>query len=126
MTAYEILEIAFALAGEKIDEFPDKRIALMWLNVIIVEAMPAENTLREKSGLGRVVLPKMMTDLTQVVNMDEQLCRLCLPLGIAAFLCEDRENYYMAETFRQRFTDAMQTTAGARERSVTDCYGGEL
>ncbi|MBQ8604368.1 MAG: hypothetical protein IJ410_05970 [Oscillospiraceae bacterium] len=126
MTVYEILDIAFGMAGERLDDFPDKRLPLIWLNVTMAEATKAENAIREKQNVPQIALMHMVTSLSDTVDMDQEICRVCLPLGVAAFLHSDRENDYLSAHFRNRFIDSLQTAAGMREESISDCYGGEL
>lgn len=125
MTAYEILDIAFGLAGEKLDDFPDKRLPLIWLNVVMAEATKAENIIRERQNVPVIVLMKMVTGLSDRVDMNEEICRVCLPYGVAAFLYSDRENDYLSARMRNRFADSLQMIAGGEEKAVIDCYGGE-
>lgn len=125
MTAYEILDIAFGLAGERLDDFPDKRLPLIWLNVVMAEAAKAENVIRERQGIPVVALAKMVTGLSDRVDMNEEICRVCLPCGVAAFLYSDRENDYLSAQMRNRYADSLQMVAGGEEKAVEDCYGGE-
>ncbi len=126
MKVYEILEIAFGMAGEKLDDFPDKRLPVIWLNVAMAEAVKAENIIRERKGREKTVLFHLLTGLSDVVDMDEEICRVCLPLAVAAFLYSDRENDYLSAQFRNRYIESLQNAAMGQEKSICDCYGGEL
>ncbi len=126
MKVNEILELAFGMAGEKLDDFPDKRLPVIWLNVAVAEAVKAENIIREKKGKEKIVMFHLLTALSDEVDMDEEICRICLPLAVTAFLYSDRENDYLSAQFRNRYIESLQNAAMEQEESICDCYGGVL
>ena len=123
MKAYEIISMGFALAGESIEDWPDKDIALRWLNMAVAESLTAEKMIRarKKTGTAEVAEVKEMED---TVDMDSEICRICLPLYIAALLAADREKGCMAAEYRSRFEAALKAAAGAEEKAIADFYGG--
>jgi len=126
MKVYEILDIAFGMAGENLDDFPDKRLPLIWLNAAVAEALKAENIIRERKGKEKTVIFHLLTKLSDEVDMDEEICRTCLPLAVTAFLYSDRENDYLSSRFRNRYIESLQNVAMGQEESICDCYGGVL
>ena len=126
MTAYEIISAGFALAGEDIDAWPDKKIAVSWLNISIAECIRAENLIRERTGRELWGSGEYVSDMADTVNMDEVLCRLCLPLAVASLLNTDRENESMAAEMRRRFSVTLKAAAGTLEKQVVDMYGGNV
>lgn len=123
MTAYEIISQGFALAGESPDNWPDKKIAISWLNRAVAEAYPREKLIRERKGDAEIEM-QYINSISDVVDMDSVLCRVSLPLCIAEFLFTDRENNTKALEMRERFIKSLSAAAGSTEKSVEDCYGG--
>ena len=125
MKVYEILETAFGLAGEKLEDFPDKKLAVIWLNTAVAEAVKAENAIRERKGMETTDIFAVQ-QLSDEVDMDAELCRICLPFAVADSLYSDRENDYLSAQYRNRFIDALQSAAMGQEKDIADCYGGEV
>ena len=125
MTAYEIINKGFGLAGETFDRFPDKDLPLIWLNVSAGESVEAENAIRAKRGMPLLENHPVIKDQSDPVDMAEQICAVALPYAVAGYLCADREDNYLAAIFRNRFITALQNAAKCCEQSVVDVYGGE-
>lgn len=125
MKVYEILETAFGLAGEKLEDFPDKKLAVIWLNTAVAEAVKAENAIRERKGMETTDIFAVQ-QLSDEVDMDAEMCRICLPFAVAASLYSDRENDYLSAQYRNRFIDSLQSAAMGQEKDIADCYGGEV
>ena len=126
MTVYEILTAAFSLAGENFDDFPDKKLAVAWLNMTMSECVDAENLIRAKKGFKKYTAVPRIEELYDNVDMDEKLCTVTLPYGVAAFVSADRERDYMAAEYRNRFIFSMSVAAKGWETSVADFYRGEV
>ena len=124
MKAYEILTAAFGMAGESLEDFPDKRLPLIWLNVAAAEAGKAENHIRERHGRPVVAVYRLIGDLYDEVDMDSEICTVCLPLALTAFLYSDRGEDNLSARYRERFVQALQNAAMGREKGIEDCYGG--
>ncbi len=126
MKAYDIISSGFALAGESFEDYPDRQIALSWLNVCMAESTDSENLIREKTGKEILTEPLKISELYENVDMDERICSVCLPYGVAVLLFFDRERNSVAEEMRIRFYASLKSRAKAVELPVTDCYrGGE-
>ena len=124
MTAYEIINKGFALAGEYLDMFPDKQLAVTWLNISLAESLTAENHIRQQNGTELLSQPAVVKKLSDDVDFDTGLCNIALPYGVASYLSADRENSYLPTIFRNRFISALQNVAKATENSICDLYGG--
>ena len=124
MTAYEIIGKGFALAGEYLDMFPDKQLAITWLNVSLAESLVAENHIRQYKNTEQLSQPVVVKNLSDNVDFDIGLCSIALPYGLASYLSADREDSYMSAIFRNRFVTALQNVAKARESTISDLYGG--
>ena len=126
MKVCEILDIAFGMAGERLDDFPDKRLPLIWLNVTVAEAVKTENMIRGRKGVEGMQFTHLLTDMDQEIDMDKELCSTCLPAGVAAFLYSDRGNDYLSAQYRNRYLDGLQNAAMGCEESIYDYYGGGM
>lgn len=126
MTAYEILTKGFGLAGESFEDFPDKALAVIWLNITAAEALDAENAIRKTDGKQLLSAAVAVKELSAEVDMSASVCNVALPYGIAAYLFNDREDNYMAAIFRNRYITALQNRAKGEEITIQDVYGGEI
>lgn len=124
MTAYEIINKGFGLAGEQLDMYPDKNIALIWLNIALGESMDAENHIRVKNGLSTLAEAVVVLNLSDEVDISHCICAVALPYAVASCLAGDREDGYMAAIYRNRFITSLQDCAKGHELPVTDVYGG--
>lgn len=125
MTAYEIINKGFGAAGESFEDYPDKSLALIWLNITIAESRDAENLVRKKNGK-QLLSDAVAGALTEDVDMCNDICAIALPYGIAAYLAADRQDSHMAAIFRNRFITALQNRAKGDEFTIQDLYGGEI
>lgn len=126
MTAYEIMTKAFGLAGESYEDFPDKSLAAIWLNITIAESVDAENAIRKKNGKELLACVPVAGNPAENVDMDTAICAVAIPYGVASYLFNDREDNYMAAIFRNRFVTALQNRAKGEEFTIQDVYGGEI
>lgn len=126
MTAYEIINTGFGLAGESLDSFPDKDLAVIWLNSTIAECTEAENTIRERNCLPQLDEAGRVISLSEEVDLSHCITHLALPYGVGSYLYSDRGDNYMASIFRNRFITALQNCAKGLEKAVEDVYGGEV
>lgn len=124
MKAYEIIDAGFSLAGENYDDYPDKKLPLAWLNVAMAECMAAENLFREKTGKPLLENCPDIAETAEEIDFSRRICRVCLPLGIASCLCDDRENDYMGKEFRKRFESALKASVTGIELPIEDFYTG--
>ena len=125
MTAYEIINKGFGAVGESFEDYPDKPLALIWLNITIAESRDAENLVRKKNGK-QLLSAAVVGALTEDVDMCNDICAIGLPYGIAAYLAADRQDSHMEAIFRNRFITALQNRAKGDEIAIQDLYGGEI
>lgn len=125
MKAYEIIDSAFALAGERFDEYQNKDICLKWLNSALSECVAAERMIRRKNGPEDTVQCPKINGLNDEVEMSADICKRCLPYALASYIYADRQDEYFFSVYRNRFISSLSDAAGAVEKAVTDCYGGE-
>lgn len=126
MTAYEIINKGFALAGESLDMFPDKGLAMIWLNISMAESQKAENHIRQRKEERLLDKTVVLENLADKVEMDSEICNIALPYAVASYLTADREDNYMSSVYRNRFIASLQNAAKGCECAVSDIYGGQL
>ena len=125
MTAYEIINNAFGMAGEYLDMFPDKQLAIVWLNISLAESLEAENHIRSREGTQLLAQPQVIKSLSDDVDVHSRIAGTALPFGVASYLFNDREDNYMSAIYRNRFITALQNAAKGEEIPICDVYGGE-
>ena len=125
MTAYEIINNAFGMAGEYLDMFPDKQLAVIWLNISLAESLEAENHIRSRENTRLLTQPPVVKKLSDDVDVSNHISSVALPFGVASYLFNDREDNYMSAIYRNRFITALQNAAKGEEISICDVYGGE-
>ncbi|MBR4036561.1 MAG: hypothetical protein IKJ05_07520 [Oscillospiraceae bacterium] len=124
MTAYEIINNGFGMAGEYLDMFPDKQLAIIWLNISLAESLSAENHIRRRTGQEMLKSPFVVRKLSDELEISTEIARIALPFAVASYLFNDREDNYMSAIYRNRFITALQNAAKGRENPICDVYGG--
>ena len=127
MTAEQVYELALSYVFERkradadyLEFFP------MFFNTVMQEAIAYDNVIRQKSGKARRDVAPMITEATMNEELDfaESLCRVALPVGVAAFYCQDDGDNYRAADYRNRFIAALSDAAGgASFTEIEDVYG---
>ncbi len=126
MTAYEIINNGFGMAGEYLDMFPDKQLAVIWLNISLAESLDAENRIRKKENRPLLKASVVVKKLSDDVEASPGIADVALPFGVASYLFNDREDNYMSAIYRNRFITALQNAAKGDENTISDVYGGEI
>ncbi len=124
MTANEIIAAGFALMGEKQSDFPDKKLAVSWLNMAVSRSLDRENLIREKGALPLLPCPQVIGDPEETVDMDSGITAGCLPYGVAAFLAAHRENDYLHSFYNDEFSRSLTAAAKGIEKAIEDFYKG--
>ena len=100
----QALRYLFEPAGEDADfcrEAPGLVSALMY------EALPYENSIRAARGEAELESVPEVADMSDEIGMDEGICRIALPFGLAAYYWQDECDDYKAQDYRGRFLDAL-------------------
>ena len=126
MTGEEIYEIALSFVFERkredkdyLDFFP------LFLNTTMQEALPYENMIRRKSGkVARALAPRITAEqMNEEIDFSEELCRVALPYGVAAYYWQDEGDSYRAADYRQRFIIALgEAVGGGYVHDIEDAY----
>ena len=123
MTGEEIFRRACAyLAGSPEENEDLKPAALEWLNALLAEALPYEQAYCRVMGLPVPERAPALTDLSQEVEMCQDILGIALPYGVASYLFLEDEQNSWASSFRNRFIAALQEAAPAVFEQVRDVY----
>ncbi len=95
------------------------------------EALPYENMIRRKSGkVARALAPRITSEqMSEEVDFSEELCRVALPYGVAAYYWQDEGDSYRAADYRQRFIIALGEAVGGgyvHDIEDADPYGAAM
>ena len=125
MRAYDIYKRTLAIMFEdegKDREFYDKFCGI--LSLIAAECLPYENAYRRSSGKEILSVSPVISDMSDEVDMCDELCTLIMPYGVAAqFFQNDGEDYYSSQC-RERYKNALAERARCVTCDIEDVYGG--
>lgn len=124
MTAREVFSLGYGMipmTAEDVEDY-DEATVLGWLNVLLEEALPAENSIREAEGRERLPSAPMLTGMAQEIPYDEKICRAALPYGLAAWLWTDEDEEYRVQDYRGRYVSGLAECARVTPESVVDVY----
>lgn len=121
MTAQKIYELASSFLYETDDEDADsKKFAVGFLNILLVETFPCENSIREFRGLEPLKEPPMISSLDEDIPYQPELTRVALPYGLASWYFQEGMDNFQAENYRSKYLaavmDASKINPGIVER----------
>ncbi len=126
MTAKDIYSLACSFLYEKPGQDAlGKGFYLGFLNLLLAEALPAENSIRQsKEEVPLVAAPVLRAD-TDEVDYDDAIARIALPYGLASMFFQDIADYLQAENYRAKYIGALRDASRARFVGIQDVYGGD-
>ena len=121
MTAQKIYELASSFLYETDDEDADsKKFAVGFLNILLMETFPCENSIREFRGLEPLKEPPMISSLDEDIPYQPELTRVALPYGLASWYFQEGMDNFQAENYRSKYLaavmDASKINPGTVER----------
>lgn len=121
MTAQKIYELASSFLYEIDDEDADsKKFAVGFLNILLMETFPCENSIREFRGLEPLKEPPMISSLDEDIPYQPDLTRVALPYGLASWYFQEGMDNFQAENYRSKYLaavmDASKINPGIVER----------
>lgn len=121
MTAQKIYELASSFLYEIDDEDADsKKFAVGFLNILLMETFPCENSIREFRGLEPLEEPPMISSLDEDIPYQPELTRVALPYGLASWYFQEGMDNFQAENYRSKYLaavmDASKVNPGIVER----------
>lgn len=121
MTAQKIYELASSFLYEIDDEDADsKKFAVGFLNILLMETFPCENSIREFRGLEPLKEPPIISSLDEDIPYQPELTRVALPYGLASWYFQEGMDNFQAENYRSKYLaavmDASKINPGIVER----------
>lgn len=121
MTAQQIYELASSFLYEVDGEDADsKKFAVGFLNILLMETFPCEQSIREFRGIEPLKEPPFITDINQDVPYQPELTRIALPYGLASWYFQEAMDNFQAENYRNKYlaavADASKCNPGTVER----------
>ena len=121
MTAQKIYELASSFLYEIDDEDADsKKFAVGFLNILLMETFPCENSIREFRGLEPLKEPPMISSLDEDIPYQPEITRVALPYGLASWYFQEGMDNFQAENYRSKYLaavmDASKINPGIVER----------
>lgn len=121
-----IFETALALTG-RTPQDGEELITLLpyWLNVLIGEALVYENSIRKKANRQPLEKTPIVTadNLETELDLADDICKICLPYGVAALIWQEDENDYRALSERAKFINALNEADKPEVSSIKNVYG---
>lgn len=108
MKAQDIYVMASAFLYEREGEDADNRhFALPFLNLLLQEALPTENSIRAFEGRPLLAQAPFLTALGEEVPYADGLTRAALPYGLAAQFFQEAMDNAQAENYRGKYIAAL-------------------
>ncbi len=126
MKAYDIYKRALALMFER--EGEDKAFRDNFCNIlsaVAAECLSYENSIRCAEGKEKLASAPTISDMEDELDMEDQLCTVAIPYGVAAYFAENDGENYSAAVWRERFVNALYEAKKCIFTDIEDVYGGE-
>jgi len=125
MTGQQIYEIASSFLYERDNEDLDsKEFALGFLNILLQEALPYENSIRQWNGIDELLKAQYLTSLEDEIEYDDAIVRAALPYGLASWYFQEAMDNFQAENYRNKYISALHDVQKYNITSIVDIYGG--
>lgn len=126
MTAKDIYALACSFLYEKPgQDAVGQGFYLGFLNLLLAEALPAENSIRLRNGLEPLPAAPMLLAEADRVDYDDAIARVALPYGLASWFFQDIADNVQAENYRAKYIGALRDASKARFVPIEDAYGGD-
>lgn len=123
MTGQEIFKRASAFIYEQPGEAEDsQQFSLDFLNMLLIEALPYENSIRRFEGQEELKTAPQLTSLSEDVPYHDSIAGLALPYGLASPLFEEDLDNYRGQMYRNRYIQALYDAQKFGLTNVEDVY----
>lgn len=123
MTVQEVYEAAISMLPEQPADNPElQNYILLWINLLLQEALPTENSIRQFEGERELAAAPVMRNMSEELPYHDAIVRAALPYGMAAFAFIDDDNDYRSNMMRTRFVTALNEAAKARTGEIENHY----
>ena len=123
LTGQEVFKRASAFLYEQPGDAEDsQRFSIDFLNVLLIEALPYENSIRRFEGAEELELAPQLTGLNEEIPYHYAISGLALPYGLASALFEEDLDNYRGQMYRNRYIQALYDSQKFNLTSVEDVY----
>jgi len=110
MTAREVYAIAAAFIGDRENDDLDERdFTVPYMNVLLQEALPCENSIRESRGEPVLAQAPYVSNIDNGLIYHDELVRAAFPYGLAWQYHQEAGNLSLASQYRNMFIDAVNS-----------------
>lgn len=124
MTGQDIYELASSFLYEKDGEDADsKGFAIGFLNILLQEALPIENSVRRREGKEHLKRAPYLKTLAEEIDYCDQILRAALPYGLASWYFQEALDNFQAENYRSKYLAGLDDAKKHISGEVKDVYG---
>ena len=125
MTGQDIYELASSFLYERDNEDIDsKEFSIGFLNILLQEALPYENSIRLWSDQEELATAPMLESLADTIPYSDEITRAALPYGVASWFFQEAMDTFQAENYRNKFIAALSDAKKCKITNIIDVYGG--
>ncbi len=125
MTGQSIYELASAFLYESDGEdYDSKGFSVGFLNVLLQECLPYENSIREWNGATLLTSAPKIASLSETIDYADAITRVALPYGLASWFFQEAMDNYQAENYRNKYIAALRDAVRLNAEDTVDVYGG--
>ena len=125
MTAKDIFTVALSFIDETTSTTTiNDNFVVGWLNVLLQESLQYENSIRTSKGIDILASAPFLTSLSETIGYQDELTRIALPYGLAAFIYQNDDNEYKSSQYRNMYISALSENQKAIESDIVDYWGG--
>lgn len=122
MTVKELYELAKNSMFEKKNSTDYDNYYIGWINVLLSENFALNNKIRLKHGLDAMAEPQTVSEPTDELKYEPEMCYEILPFGLASnfFIDDDLSKF---DIFNTKYQNAQTKYNYGVEKDVEDVYG---
>lgn len=126
MTGQEIYEIASSFLYERDgDDSDSKHFAVNFINILLQEALPYENSNRLADGAEELIEAPFIASLADTIPYVDSITRTAIPYGLASFFFQEAMDTFQAENYRNKYLGALADASKYSFTTIIDAYGEE-
>jgi hypothetical protein len=126
MTGQNIYEIASSFLYERdAEDYDSKEFAVNFINVLLQESLPYENSIREWNAETLLTAAPEITALTDTIAYNAALTRVALPYGLASFFFQEAMDNFQAENYRNKYLSALRDAMKMNQEDTVDVYASD-
>lgn len=125
MKLNDIYKMSLALVGSLPGNNDYMPLALSWFNLLLQEALPYENSLRQAAGQAALSQAPTVSGWDDEINYCPEITRSALPYGLAALMYQEDDRESLAQYYRAIYVSALKESSKVKIGLIEDVYGGE-